>query len=99
MATRSSRIIPSCRTMHGSRRGGRAVRRPQPADVYHPMFDPRTARPASSWTTDAACLGCSFRADHVDGMLPHLAARDVTLVAISRGAYAALAAYRQRMGW
>lgn len=67
--------------------------------VYHAMFDPDTAGPRTSWTTTAACHGCSFWMDHFDGILPHLAARDVTLVAVSRGPYAALAAYQQRMGW
>jgi len=67
--------------------------------VYHAMFDPSTAGSDTSWTADAACPGCSFWVDHFDGIIPHLAGRDVTLVAISRGAYAALAAYQQRMGW
>lgn len=58
--------------------------------VYHFMFGPE-------WT--AGCPSCSFWADGFDGMAPHLAARDATLVAVSRAPYAALARYRQRMGW
>src|SRR5215471_13916480 len=30
------------------------------------------------------CPSCSYMADHTDGMLPHLAARDVTMLAVSR---------------
>lgn len=67
--------------------------------VYHAMFDPSTAGPGTPWTADAACPGCSFWVDHFDGIIPHLAARDVSLVAISRGSYASLATYQQRMGW
>jgi predicted dithiol-disulfide oxidoreductase (DUF899 family) len=67
--------------------------------VYHAMFDPERAGPGTSWTASAACHGCSFWMDHFDGILPHLAQRDVTLVAVSRGPYSTLAAYQQRMGW
>lgn len=58
--------------------------------VYHFMFDP-------SW--DEGCKSCSFIADHVDGMLPHLAARSTAFVAISRAPLAKLGAYQKRMGW
>jgi predicted dithiol-disulfide oxidoreductase (DUF899 family) len=58
--------------------------------VYHLMFAPE-------W--DAACKHCSFWADHFDGVIPHIKARDATLVAISRAPYAKLAAYASRMGW
>lgn len=58
--------------------------------VYHFMFDP-------SW--DEGCKSCSFIADHVDGMLPHLAARNTAFVAISRAPLAKLGAYQKRMGW
>lgn len=67
--------------------------------VYHAMFDPPAAGPKTSWTANAACFGCSFWMDQFDGITPHLAGRDVALVAISRGPYAALAQYQQRMGW
>lgn len=67
--------------------------------VYHAMFDPATASPSSSWTDDAACHGCSFWADNFNGIIVHLNHRDVTLVAVSRAPYAAIAAYEKRMGW
>lgn len=67
--------------------------------VYHAMFDPATASPSTSWTSDAACMVCSFWADNFNGVVVHLNHRDVTLVAVSRAPYAAIAAYRQRMGW
>jgi predicted dithiol-disulfide oxidoreductase (DUF899 family) len=67
--------------------------------IYHAMFDPATASPETSWTGDAACPGCSFWLDHFDGILVHLHHRDLTLIAVSRAPYAAIAAYRQRMGW
>ena len=44
--------------------------------VYHFMFDP-------AW--DEACKSCSFWADNFDGIDVHLAHRDVTLRARSRG--------------
>jgi predicted dithiol-disulfide oxidoreductase (DUF899 family) len=58
--------------------------------VYHFMFGP-------DW--EEGCKSCSFVADHFDGALPHLAARDVTLVAVSRAAPGKIAAFSQRMGW
>jgi predicted dithiol-disulfide oxidoreductase (DUF899 family) len=58
--------------------------------VYHLMFGP---------DDEAACTGCSFYADHLDGSLEHLAAHDVTLVCVSRAALATLDAYKRRMGW
>jgi predicted dithiol-disulfide oxidoreductase (DUF899 family) len=48
---------------------------------------------------DEGCPSCSFWADNYDGIVVHLAHRDVTLVAISRAPFAKLAAYRARMGW
>ena len=58
--------------------------------VYHFMYP-------AHW--QAGCKSCSFWADGYDGLLPHLAARDVALVAVSIAPYATLAAFRQRMGW
>lgn len=43
--------------------------------IYHFMFDP-------SWTD--GCKSCSFWADNYDGITVHLAARDVTMVTVSR---------------
>ena len=45
------------------------------------------------------CQSCSYMADHTDGMLPHLAARDTTMLAVSRAPLAEIVAFKQRMGW
>ncbi len=45
------------------------------------------------------CTGCSFVADHFDGVRPHLNGHDVTLVAESIGPLEELNAYKERMGW
>jgi predicted dithiol-disulfide oxidoreductase (DUF899 family) len=58
--------------------------------TYHFMLAP-------GW--EAGCTGCSFGADHFDGMLPHLEAADARLVAVSRAPLAEIEAYRRRMGW
>ena len=48
---------------------------------------------------EQGCKSCSFMADHTDGMLAHLAARDVGFVAISRAPLAKIERFRRRMGW
>jgi predicted dithiol-disulfide oxidoreductase (DUF899 family) len=48
---------------------------------------------------EQGCRGCSYMADHVDGMSVHLAHRDVTFVAISRATLPEIERFRQRMGW
>ncbi|SHG31183.1 DUF899 domain-containing protein [Bradyrhizobium erythrophlei] len=58
--------------------------------VQHFMFAP-------DWTE--GCKSCSFWADGFERMVPHLAARDTTLVAVSRAPLAKLDAFRARMGW
>jgi predicted dithiol-disulfide oxidoreductase (DUF899 family) len=58
--------------------------------VYHFMFDP---------ADDAGCPHCSFWADTFDGAPIHLAARDISFVAVSRAPYPKIAAYKARMGW
>ncbi|HXM93990.1 MAG TPA: thioredoxin family protein [Candidatus Dormibacteraeota bacterium] len=58
--------------------------------VYHFMFSP-------GW--EEGCPSCSFLSDHIDGSLMHLAARDVTLVVVSRAPLAQIEAFRKRMGW
>ena len=58
--------------------------------VYHMMFGP-------SWK--AACPGCTHLVDHIDPTLPHLNARDVTVMAISHAPIDKLRAYKRRMGW
>src|SRR4051794_15788148 len=58
--------------------------------VYHFMFGP-------DW--EEGCPSCSYLMDHVDGMLPHLAARDITFSAVSRAPMANIAAFKKRMAW
>lgn len=58
--------------------------------IYHFMFAP-------DW--QEGCPSCSYVSDHNDATLPHLAARDVTLVAVSRAPIDKIAAFKQRMGW
>jgi predicted dithiol-disulfide oxidoreductase (DUF899 family) len=58
--------------------------------VYHLMYGP---------DDEAACPGCSFYVDHLDGSLVHLAHHDVTLVCASRAPLEKLRAYKRRMGW
>ena len=45
------------------------------------------------------CVGCSFLADHIDGVNLHLPHHDVTFVVMSRAPLPVLAAYKKRMGW
>ncbi len=58
--------------------------------VYHLMFGPED---------EAACPGCSFYADHLDGSVMHLNRHDVTLLCASRAPLEKLDAYKRRMGW
>src|SRR5215208_7523316 len=58
--------------------------------VYHFMFEP---------SYEAGCPVCSSSADAVNGVLPHLHARDVTMLYVSRAPLEKLQAYRSRMGW
>jgi predicted dithiol-disulfide oxidoreductase (DUF899 family) len=58
--------------------------------VYHFMFGP---------SYQAGCPVNSSMADGLNGLLPHLHARDVTLLLVSQAPLAKLQAYKQRMGW
>src|ERR1700756_2275526 len=58
--------------------------------IYHFMFGP-------DW--NEGCPSCSFVSDHIDGALPHLAARDVTLVMVSRAPFPKIKEFKKRMGW
>ncbi len=58
--------------------------------VYHFMFGPEYA---------AGCPTNSSIADCFDPLVPHLKARDVTMICVSRAPLQKLVAYRQRMGW
>jgi predicted dithiol-disulfide oxidoreductase (DUF899 family) len=58
--------------------------------VYHFMFGPGYS---------AGCPVCSSIADTLTPQVPHLRARDTTLLLASRAPLAKLHAYRERMGW
>jgi predicted dithiol-disulfide oxidoreductase (DUF899 family) len=58
--------------------------------VYHFMFGPNY---------QAGCPTCSSMADGIDGLLPHLQARDVTFLFVSQAPLERLQAYKRRMGW
>jgi predicted dithiol-disulfide oxidoreductase (DUF899 family) len=58
--------------------------------VYHFMFGP---------SYEAGCPTCSSMADAVNGVLPHLHARDVTFLLVSQAPLEKLHAYKRRMGW
>jgi predicted dithiol-disulfide oxidoreductase (DUF899 family) len=58
--------------------------------IYHFMFGPE-------WKE--GCPSCSYVSDHLDGAVPHLAARDVTLTMVSRAPLAKIEAFKKRMGW
>ncbi len=58
--------------------------------IYHFMM-------GSNW--EEGCPSCSFWADNFNGIDIHLAHRDIAFLAVSRGAYEKLAAYKKRMGW
>jgi predicted dithiol-disulfide oxidoreductase (DUF899 family) len=58
--------------------------------VYHFMLGP-------GW--EEGCKSCSYLGDHFDGMLLHLAHRDVTLLCISRAPLPQIEAFKKRMGW
>jgi predicted dithiol-disulfide oxidoreductase (DUF899 family) len=58
--------------------------------IYHFMFGP---------SYEAGCPVNSSMADTFDSLIPHLKARDVTLIAVSGAPIEKLQAYRERMGW
>jgi predicted dithiol-disulfide oxidoreductase (DUF899 family) len=58
--------------------------------IYHFMFGP---------SYEAGCPVNSSMADAFDSVIPHLKARDVTLIAVSGAPIEKLRAYRERMGW
>ena len=58
--------------------------------VYHFMFGP---------SYEAGCPTCSSVADGINGVLPHLHVRDVTLVLVSQAPLEKLQTFRRRMGW
>ena len=58
--------------------------------VYHFMFGP---------SYEAPCPTCSSMADSVDGIVPHLNARDVTMLFVSQAPLEIVQRYKRRMGW
>jgi predicted dithiol-disulfide oxidoreductase (DUF899 family) len=58
--------------------------------LYHFMFGP---------DYEAGCPVCSSGADTWDGAVPHMNARDVTFLAVSRAPLEKLDEYKRRMGW
>jgi predicted dithiol-disulfide oxidoreductase (DUF899 family) len=58
--------------------------------AYHFMYGP---------SYQAGCPTCSSIADTIDGVLPHLHARDVTMMLMSQAPLEVLQAYKRRMGW
>src|SRR6516165_6338359 len=58
--------------------------------MYNFMFGP---------DFEAGCPVCSSIADSFDGVLEHLKAKDVTMIAVSRAPIGKLEAYRKRLGW
>jgi predicted dithiol-disulfide oxidoreductase (DUF899 family) len=58
--------------------------------VYHFMYGP---------DSEIGCRSCSFWADNFNGIVPHLAERDVSLVAVSRAPLQKLQAQARRFGW
>jgi predicted dithiol-disulfide oxidoreductase (DUF899 family) len=58
--------------------------------VYHFMFGP---------SYEAGCPINSSIADTIDGVVPHLHARDVTFLLVSQAPFEKLQTYKRRMGW
>ncbi len=58
--------------------------------VYHFMFDP---------TWSQGCKSCSFIADHYNGIVGHLAHRDISFVTVSKAPIEKIEQFRKRMGW
>jgi predicted dithiol-disulfide oxidoreductase (DUF899 family) len=59
--------------------------------IYHFMFGPQY--------TNGGCPVCTSIADTLAPQMPHLAARDTTLMLSSRAPLDTLLAYRDRLGW
>ena len=58
--------------------------------VYHFMLGP-------DW--EEGCPSCSLLADHFDGAVVHLAARDVAFAVVSRAPLVQIEKFKRRMGW
>lgn len=58
--------------------------------IYHFMLGPDAT---------VGCKACSFWADNFERNVVHLAHRDVTMLAVSRGLLDRIEAFKRRMGW
>ncbi len=58
--------------------------------VYHFMFHP-------DW--EQGCKACSLMADNYNGSRLHLAARDVSMVTVSKAPLSKIEPFKKRMGW
>ncbi len=58
--------------------------------IYHFMFDP---------TWSQGCMSCSLIADHYNGLVVHLAHRDISFVTLSKAGVDQIEKFRSRMGW
>jgi predicted dithiol-disulfide oxidoreductase (DUF899 family) len=58
--------------------------------IQHFMFGP-------DW--EEGCKSCSFWADNYNGVVVHLAQRDVTFVVASQAPFGRIEGFRKRMGW
>src|SRR5215207_6453037 len=58
--------------------------------IYHFMFGP---------PYEAGCTVCSSITDTIAPNVPHLRARDVTMLLVSRAPLDRFLSYKQRMGW
>lgn len=58
--------------------------------IYHFMFGPE-------WKE--GCVSCSFWADSFNGLDVHLAARDISFVAVSNAPMSMITPFKERMGW
>src|SRR5690349_17952605 len=58
--------------------------------VYHFMYGPEWESP---------CPSCCYVVDHLDGAMPHVNARDVTVAVVSRAPLVKLTAMKKRLGW
>src|SRR5262245_40200944 len=58
--------------------------------IYHFMFGP---------SYQAGCPINSSIADSIDGVVPHLHAKDATMILVSQAPLEKLQAYKRRMGW
>ena len=78
-------------TDDGEQRARRAVRRPQSSCSSTTSCSARATRPVARSSRRSPTP--------IDGVLPHLHARDVTMLLVSQAPLEKLQAYKRRMGW